>query len=478
MTNTAKILLKILLHGDLHEDDLEKYFDLDSNSVKKNLKILNDILITEKLGYIQKHNNIYTLQKISNDFSGFLSKLDVLSSQERQDILCIRLLLKNELNLEKLKVEMNISRTTLHNDLNNLKLYLKKNNIEIESKCFKGIFLKNTDAKNIKYILSEKFMALFIGKNFLTKLQKKILEEIDVIDKNKFFKTYSKINDEFKLGKFIFTFYASYSMACVNQLIGPLVFSDCDHSTLNHPELKNISKRLNKLKLDFNSEFKFYLTDIIIKTYYYMTFNSFLNNSFNLFLNKLKDIFELNSNEYNELSNRLIFCYQMGYLNYKYNLFWINLSYKYPHHSEIIDFFSETIKNSNTKMFYSDIALLSNIIIEFLNEKNYSKNFKILFVLVNTNTEQSQKIDNYLQLFYPEVKFEVKNFLDINYFSNGALNDYNLIISEFQNLDYPNLEKIGRLNILELQNILNEIITKKILLKLNHYKEKFSLKKL
>ncbi|MGL6119691.1 MAG: hypothetical protein ACRC0V_04230, partial [Fusobacteriaceae bacterium] len=135
-------------------------------------------------------------------------------------------------------------------------------------------------------------------------------------------------------------------------------------------------------------------------------------------------------------------------------------------------------KNSNTKMFYSDIALLSNIIIEFLNEKNYSKNFKILFVLVNTNTEQSQKIDNYLQLFYPEVKFEVKNFLDINYFSNGALNDYNLIISEFQNLDYPNLEKIGRLNILELQNILNEIITKKILLKLNHYKEKFSLKKL
>ncbi|MGL5050477.1 MAG: helix-turn-helix domain-containing protein, partial [Fusobacteriaceae bacterium] len=201
MTNTAKILLKILLHGDLHEDDLEKYFDLDSNSVKKNLKILNDILITEKLGCIQKHNNIYTLQKISNDFSRFLAKLDVLSSQERQDILCIRLLLKNELNLEKLKVEMNISRTTLHNDLNNLKLYLKKNNIEIESKCFKGIFLKNTDAKNIKYILSEKFMALFIGKNFLTKLQKKILEEIDVIDKNKFFKTYSKINDEFKLGK-------------------------------------------------------------------------------------------------------------------------------------------------------------------------------------------------------------------------------------------------------------------------------------
>ncbi|MGL5638951.1 MAG: hypothetical protein ACRCW7_06365, partial [Cetobacterium sp.] len=61
MTNTAKILLKILLNGDLHQNDLERYFDLDLNSIKKNLKILNNYLISHKLGVIKKNKNIYTL---------------------------------------------------------------------------------------------------------------------------------------------------------------------------------------------------------------------------------------------------------------------------------------------------------------------------------------------------------------------------------------------------------------------------------
>ncbi|MGL5798405.1 MAG: hypothetical protein ACRCYT_09395, partial [Cetobacterium sp.] len=218
MTNTAKILLKILLHGDLHEDDLEKYFSLDSASIKRNLQILNDTLILKNLGYITKFENYYTIMNKSSEFSTYLSEIDILSPQERVDILCIKLLLDSNLNLEKMRVDLDLSRTTISIDFKNLKTYLNANDIKVDSKIFKGIFIEDVFNPNIKYILCEKFMTLFINKYFLTKSQNILLKQIDVLDKDEFYNSYIKIVKKFNLITSIYTFYAIYSMRCVEIL--------------------------------------------------------------------------------------------------------------------------------------------------------------------------------------------------------------------------------------------------------------------
>ena len=49
MSNKAIALLKVLLHGDIHLDEITKYVDLDINSIERNINVTNDINISSYL---------------------------------------------------------------------------------------------------------------------------------------------------------------------------------------------------------------------------------------------------------------------------------------------------------------------------------------------------------------------------------------------------------------------------------------------
>lgn len=101
MSNTMITLLKIVLHGDIHIDEIAKYIDLDVNSIDRNIHILNGYLKEKGIGQIERSNNVYSVKNLNGNVSEFFSKLDILSSKERQDIYCVRLLLNGYINLEK-----------------------------------------------------------------------------------------------------------------------------------------------------------------------------------------------------------------------------------------------------------------------------------------------------------------------------------------------------------------------------------------
>lgn len=204
MSNKAIALLKVLLHGDIHLEEITKYVDLDINSIERNISILNEYLREKGIKPIKKINNIYSLENRDEKFSEFFSKLDILSSRERQDIYCIRLLLDRYINLEKERQTMGVSRTTAVKDLKKVREFLEKKEIKVESKNSKGIFLKDINEGNLYNILYEKIMKLFIDREFLSKQRKELLEEIDILEEEKYLKIYSQISEEFKLRKSFF----------------------------------------------------------------------------------------------------------------------------------------------------------------------------------------------------------------------------------------------------------------------------------
>ncbi|MGL4864674.1 MAG: hypothetical protein ACRC3I_12110 [Cetobacterium sp.] len=468
MTNTAKILLKILLNGDLHQNDLEKYLDLDLNSIKKNLKILDNYLFSHKLGTIKKYKNVYILEKFNKNSIIPLIELDLLSSKDRQDILCIKLLIDGELNLEKMKLELDISRTTLQKDLKHLKEYLKQNEIKVESKNFKGIFLEKNDRLNIMHILCEKIMGLFIGKEYLTKYQIKLLNEIDTLNISNFFEIFSKITKEFKIDKFKITFYALYSMKCIENLNNFFIYEGDVFQT--HQEYSIILEQLEKMKLGLSFEFKKFVATVILKARYFPMFDLNLKKSFDIFIESLELKLELKLDEKENLTKRLTKKYQIGYLNKKYDLFWIRSKIKSNLQIEFANIIQNIINKSNIEMMYGDILGIADEILEFYIEKEYSKKFKLLFIVQNIEGTENiyyKKILNYIRIFYPKIEVYIETTLDFKFGTIGEIQKYDLIISEFENIDFENSKKIYRLNIQEIQSILSETILIKILDKFN-----------
>ncbi|MGL4789584.1 MAG: hypothetical protein ACRCWZ_07540, partial [Cetobacterium sp.] len=141
MSTAAITLLKILLHGDMHVDEIGKYINLDTNAIERNMQTLNEYLKANNMNVVKKVNNIYSLENKNDGFADFFSKLDVLTSDERIDIYCIRFLLRGYINLEKERQQMGVSRTTAIKDFKRVRELLEKNSIFIESRNSKGIFL-------------------------------------------------------------------------------------------------------------------------------------------------------------------------------------------------------------------------------------------------------------------------------------------------------------------------------------------------
>ncbi|MGL5596064.1 MAG: HTH domain-containing protein [Cetobacterium sp.] len=470
MTNTAKILLKILLNGNLHQNDLERYLDLDLNSIKKNLKILDNYLLSNRLGTIKRYKDIYTLEKFNKNLIISLVELDILSSKDRQDILCIKLLLNGKLNLEKIKEELNISRTTLQKDLKDLKEYLKQSGIEVESKHFKGIFIQRNQSVIIKHILCEKIMRLFIGKEYLTKYQIKLLKEIDTLNDFDFFEIFSEITKEFKIGKFNITFYALYSMKCIENLDNSFIYEGDIFQT--HSEYYNILKKLEKMKLDLSFEFKKFVAVIILKALYFPMFDLNLKNSFNIFIETLEKNLELELHEKRKLIKLLIKKYQIGYLNKKYDLFWIRSKTKSNLQIQFGNIIQNMIEKTNIQMMYGDILGISDVILDFYIEKEYSKKLKLLFIVQNIEGIESshyKKVFSHIQIFYPKAEIFIETILDLKFGVIKEIEEYDLVISEFENIDFKNSKKLCSLNIQEIQSMISEIILLKILNKFNKY---------
>ena len=451
MSNKAIALLKVLLHGDIQLDEITKYVDLDINSIERNINVLNEYLKERGINPIKKINNTYSLQNKDEKFSEFFSKLDILSSRERQDIYCIRLLLDGFINLEKERQLMGISRTTAIKDLKKVKEFLEEKNIKVESRNSKGIFLKEVNDGNLYNILCEKIMKLFIDREFLSKQRKALLEEITILEEEIYLEIYTNITEKFNLKKSMFSFYAVYTMAIIEKLKGPIKYE------LNqiefHEEYDEVYSALEQIDfpIELSLEFKRFLTGVVLKIKYNYNLNIALKESYGKFVDKIQKIFKLTEREREELHKQLITCYTMGFLDKKYGVLWVRKSPNSERCKRLGQLIERCLKELNIDMIYSDILRLAGCITNFFMTEEYVEGFKVLSVSRDVNNEYSQRVINSLKVFYPKISFTTESFLEFRFKSKKEIESYNLIISDTESYSIKNLRKVNTLSLREVQ---------------------------
>lgn len=451
MSNKAIALLKVLLHGNIHLDEITKYVDLDINSIERNINVLNEYLLEKGIKPIKKINNIYSLENRDKKFSDFFSKLDILSSKERQDIYCIRLLLDGYINLEKERQAMGVSRTTAIKDLKKVREFLEIEGIKVESRNSKGIFLKEINEGNLYNILCEKIMKLFIDREFLSKQRKELLEEIDISEEREYLKIYSQISEKLKLKKSSFSYYAIYTMAIIEKIKGPINYEI--NGIEKHEEFDDTLLMLETLNTSIvmSPEFKRFLASVVLKIRYNCNLDVGLKESYKKFINRVQEAFQLDDKEKKKLYNKLVTCYTMGYLDKKYGVLWVRKTPNSERCRRLGQIVEEILKELGIEMIYSDVLRLASCIGNFFMEEEYVEGFKVLSVSRNINDEYIQRVIKSMKIFYPKISFMTESFLEFRFKSKDEIDSYNLIISDTERYTIKTLRKVNTLSLREIQ---------------------------
>ncbi|MGL4641701.1 MAG: hypothetical protein ACRCVB_01320 [Cetobacterium sp.] len=461
MSTTAITLLKILLHGDMHIDEIGKYINLDTNTIERNMQTLNEYLKANDMNVVKKINNIYSLENKNDGFADFFSKLDVLTSDERIDIYCIRFLLKGYINLEKERQQMGVSRTTAIKDFKRVRELLETNKIFIESRNSKGIFLKESNNTRITEILCDKLMRLFAERDFLSKKRRELLEEINILDEKSFVKIYKEITDVFKIKKSIFTFYAIYSMALIEKHKGVLCYDSPNIDTKEKTE--EIMERLNNLKnsVNMSENLKNAIGSVLLKGKYYISSDYPIEKHFSRFSNRLQEVFGMNNDETKRLENYILSYFAIGYLDKKYGVLWVRknpYSVKCRKLGEIIE---NILNELNLEMMYSDILRLAGAISRFFMEEEYIEGFKILSVSRNLDEEYNERVVACMKELYPDIEFYYQSFLEFRFNTEDEIKEFDLIISDTESYSIKNLRKVNALSVREIQRCFIEFVLDK-----------------
>ncbi|AXI10279.1 PTS fructose transporter subunit IIA [Oceanobacillus zhaokaii] len=199
LSSRMRLILKDLLStkSPITGNDLANIIQVTSRTIRNDIKELNEILLqnggfiksTRGIGYELeiKNSKIFKLflQEISENATFLASKTP--NSPEARAIYIVRklLLANNYIKLDQIADELYISKSTLQNDLIEVRKKLKSFKIEIESKPYYGVKVKGNEM-NLRFCLSE---YLFNRKEIIFSMQ----NQIDSIFSNEEFNTIHRI---------------------------------------------------------------------------------------------------------------------------------------------------------------------------------------------------------------------------------------------------------------------------------------------
>ncbi|MGL5356118.1 MAG: hypothetical protein ACRC0F_00340 [Cetobacterium sp.] len=462
MSNTTIILLKILLHGEIHIDEIVKYIKLDVNSIERNISILDEYLKEKGMSRVIKNNNRYSLENNDKCFADFFSKLDILTSDNRKDIYCIRTLLDGYINLEKERQKIGVSRTTAVKDFKVVREMLQMNNIFLESRNSKGIFLKGDNKSKVTEILCENLTKLFIDRDFLSMQRKELLKEIDILDEEKYVKIYKKITETFEIRKSMFSFYAIYSMALIEKHKGEIVYEE--NGIEDEEDYKNIMVEFEKLEIskELSKEMKKFVVIVILKLRNYKHLKDYIKDPFKNFLKEIKYKFKMEDDEVEKLEKFISNYFLIGCLNKKYGVLWIRKAPESLICRKLAQNVQEILDSIGVEMIYSDMLRLSSSISKFFMNNIYVEGFKVMSVSRNLDENYNIKVMKAMKEIYTEVEFYSESFLEFKFHTKEEMQKYNFIVSDTESYKIKNLKKVNELNIREVERCFIEYALEKI----------------
>lgn len=467
MSNTLITILRILLHGEIKVEELGKYISLDYNSIDRNIKLLNEYLLEKNISPIKRYNNRYFFNKSNINVSEIFPKLDILSSEERREIISIKLLLNGSINLEKERELLDISRTTILKDFKIIKSFLLTYGITTYSKNSKGIFLDSPDSEALRYLLCNKIIKLFVDRDSLTKKRKELLDSINILNETEYIKLYKYMTEKLDIPISIFAFYGIYSMALIEKFKGSSIEYTKSKSEISIENFDKIHNLIENYAPQFSNNFKEFLVTVFYKAKIYYIYDNKLKTEYEIFFNSLCNKFSLTKGQEGRLKTYLQRFFFVAGLNYRFGALWIRETPKGKNLLRLLSFIEKILEENSISLIYSDIVRLAVHLTSFLATEYLQNKINIAIIYQGINEKNIEDVSQYISNKYPNIELTIEPLL---YFKIKTLieqNKFELIISDTNIHKHTNLVKICSISISEVENTLFEHCLKKFLEPIN-----------
>lgn len=451
------LTLKLLRYINKSIEKVAEELKISERTIRYRIKDLNENFSSQK-------NFIYIEKKIIK-FKGEISFLEkileqeeyVFGSNERIEIILLLLLFNPEgYKAEKIITILNISRSTLKQDLKILRNELKEKNIEIISKANKGLIIVGEELEIRKLIL-EKLRNYFVVKNEkielledLDLLKRKIIEDFlekDLIERVAVFFKKIKIDLKKKISDEAFQIIFIYLLITLKRLRGKLRLEKCQNfqfikSTEDYKVIQNNIALLEEKNIKINSEEIIKITEFILGAHTYNFQYSFYENWILIerfidnLIGKMSKEIEINLNEDKVLREGLINHIVPTIYRLKNNLVLQEsiaeeIRYEYPNYYMNIKKFVKEIENYIGKSFSdNEIAfLVVHFILALKRKEEKIRNHKRVVIVCGLGYGTSNLLKQEIEELFD---IEVVDIVPLNNINNITELDVDYVLSTME----------------------------------------------
>lgn len=451
------LTLKLLRYINKSIEEVAEELKISERTIRYRIKDLNENFSSQK-------NFIYIEKKIIK-FKGEISFLEkileqeeyVFGSNERIEIILLLLLFNPEgYKAEKIITILNISRSTLKQDLKILRNELKEKNIEIISKANKGLIIVGEELEIRKLIL-EKLRNYFVVKNEkielledLDLLKRKIIEDFlekDLIERVAVFFKKIKIDLKKKISDEAFQIIFIYLLITLKRLRGKLRLEKCQNfqfikSTEDYKVIQNNIALLEEKNIKINSEEIIKITEFILGAHTYNFQYSFYENWILIerfidnLIGKMSKEIEINLNEDKVLREGLINHIVPTIYRLKNNLVLQEsiaeeIRYEYPNYYMNIKKFVKEIENYIGKSFSdNEIAfLVVHFILALKRKEEKIRNHKRVVIVCGLGYGTSNLLKQEIEELFD---IEVVDIVPLNNINNITELDVDYVLSTME----------------------------------------------
>lgn len=462
MNDTSYNILKLLIQQPINTKEILKYTNISNLTLKNNITLLNDKLNEFNLPIILYENDLYILKLTKHQQQIFYNSCTDYSQTQRYFYLSLKLLLEDKINLEKIREELQVSRSTITRDIQFLKKKLKEKNIEIYSIPWQGIFFRTNDKNNRYEFLCELFMKLYYEFEYLPKIIRSYLKTIDSRKYKETVKIFFALYDKFNLqiGELTLNYLLALDVCC-------FLFKDFYLKKVDkYIELLRNNSFFNEIYNELKQNYKFpenqYLY-ISMGIYFNFHQNLIIRRMYNNIIDKYCEYFDLNlSDEKKYLLCIFIHFSEFRFRNHIYNL--KNTCYRYKSDVRLLKMLDEFFKKNKSNILYGDLLEILNYTKIFFIDNDKNKIKKILILKKEVNQGYVIDLRSQLEKIYPNFKFEIRSYIYLA-IESDKIKSFDFILSE-TTLNLNIKHKIFQFNT-DIINLINEFLIEEHLIELN-----------
>lgn len=432
-------ILELLFQNEYTVEDLASILNLNSRTIRYNIKDINTVLNKCNLNGILKNKDKYFLEKKEmTKIKKLISEFSSLTLIDRRDYLVTKLLIDDKIILSHESRILDVTRRTLNYDLVEIKKFLAPYFVTVEVIHGKGIALHG-DEKNIKILLIA-FLTKFISNGRkLKNIFKELLYSIVTEEKlNEYMLKGNKLLKKADKNIQTYSFYAIIAVF-VDSHLKRKKFEDnyiYPHSSQQYYEYFNIVREFIKDDIQL-SNFSIHTITLILMGVYSTDLNEDLHKDVEKFI---KELNKESNNEIiinGEFTHKISSLIKISIYKSRFNIVQKNLDFtdvpKYC--AKIFNILYELIPKYFIEFVMEDFILLAIIIQENIEKQKYAGSKPKRVLVVDNTFEQraTETIIKKLQCTYKIDVVEVIPDYRIEYFLSEN-KDIDLIIS-LANLD-------------------------------------------